>query len=88
MILYSRARLNSGEESPTAMSVYSYASHQPGGRRPSESITPPSERRRHRSGGAVQRLKSSDMLDELMKVDEDILPPVSQPQLIACNANK
>jgi len=46
----------SGDGSPTTMSVYSYASHQAGGRRPSENTSPPQQRRRHRSGGAVQRL--------------------------------
>ena len=55
------------------MSVYSYASHQPI-RQPSESNTPPTERRRHRSGGAVQRLDSGDLLE---LVDRDIIPPVS-----------
>ncbi|XP_067943759.1 uncharacterized protein [Watersipora subatra] len=67
-------RQNSGEDSPTAMSIYSYASHQIERRRPSETEfnSSPPERRRHRSGGAVQRMDSGDLLD---LVDEDILPP-------------
>lgn len=69
-----RRRLNSGEDSPSAMSVYSYASHNPGGRGPSETQTPPTERKRHRSGGAITRLKSADVLD---MVDQDLLPQVT-----------
>lgn len=65
----------SGAESPTGLSIYSYASAQPP--RPSVSTSPPQERRRHRSGGAIQRLKSTDLLEELMRVDKDLLPSVS-----------
>ena len=70
------------------MSVYSYASHSPApgarSRLGSERDTPPMGRRRHRSGGAVTRLKSRDVLDF---VDEDLVPPV-RTHTFPVNRNK
>lgn len=79
--------VDSAEDSPTTLSVYSYASHQPERLRKSSETTPPVERRRHRSGGSIparvfidNRSRSEDLLDTA-SVDSDLLPPVSTARI-------